>query len=368
MKRYFFLILAVLLSTVVLLTACQPNGSEEQAPTISSYEGYSNIPDLGSIAGAEAFPYGLTGEVLLRPAAPSGYGSIPRRMAARSVPVKIVQKCAGLLQSRPVRFEIPSGMAPYGLALSENGMPLGRFGFGRSTGASDRPVSGEVSAKPAGADNAVLAEVRVPELGLDITAEVSPLSDPGQETRQAEAESGSAPSGDAPGSASSASGAAPDGQKQAAGADGQGKEQNKTQGEAGEDPEMVSRSRMEREIEKARDFAVTSFAKSLLAPLDAMEASLAHMGDDPALAAYRDGTIQIYRLFLKAFSDNGLVQIDPEKGSVFDPNTEEAIASVGGGDGSEIIIETKAKGYSLNGRCIRYAKVIVGSGGTEGGS
>ena len=54
MKRYFFLILAVLLSTVVLLTACQPNGSEEQAPTISSYEGYSNIPDLGSIAGAES--------------------------------------------------------------------------------------------------------------------------------------------------------------------------------------------------------------------------------------------------------------------------------------------------------------------------
>lgn len=48
---------------------------------------------------------------------------------------------------------------------------------------------------------------------------------------------------------------------------------------------------------------------------------------------------------------------------MFDPNTEEAIASVGGGDGSEIIIETKAKGYSLNGRCIRYAKVIVGSGG-----
>ena len=59
---------------------------------------------------------------------------------------------------------------------------------------------------------------------------------------------------------------------------------------------------MEREIEKARDFAVTGFAKSLLAPLDAMEAALSHMGDDPALAAYRDGTIQIYRLFLKAFS------------------------------------------------------------------
>lgn len=54
MKRYFFLILAVLMTTVLLLTACQPNGSKEEAPTIASYEGYSNIPDLGSIAGAKS--------------------------------------------------------------------------------------------------------------------------------------------------------------------------------------------------------------------------------------------------------------------------------------------------------------------------
>ena len=54
MKRYFFLILAVLMATVLLLTACQPNGSEEEAPTIASYEGYSNIPDLGSIAGTKS--------------------------------------------------------------------------------------------------------------------------------------------------------------------------------------------------------------------------------------------------------------------------------------------------------------------------
>ena len=35
MKRYFFLILAVLMTTVLLLTACQPNGSKEEAPTIA---------------------------------------------------------------------------------------------------------------------------------------------------------------------------------------------------------------------------------------------------------------------------------------------------------------------------------------------
>ena len=54
MKRYFFVILAVLMTAAVLLTACQPQGSEEQAPTIASYEGYSNIPDLGDIAGAKS--------------------------------------------------------------------------------------------------------------------------------------------------------------------------------------------------------------------------------------------------------------------------------------------------------------------------
>lgn len=52
MKRYFIFILAVLMSAALLLTACQP-ASEDEAPTIASYEGYSNIPDLGNIAGAK---------------------------------------------------------------------------------------------------------------------------------------------------------------------------------------------------------------------------------------------------------------------------------------------------------------------------
>lgn len=54
MKRFFILILAVLTMSALLLTACQPQASEDQAPTIESYEGYSNIPDLGSIAGAKS--------------------------------------------------------------------------------------------------------------------------------------------------------------------------------------------------------------------------------------------------------------------------------------------------------------------------
>ena len=48
MKRYFLLIMAVLMTTAMLLTACQPQ-SEDQAPTIASYE--SDKP-LASAAAA----------------------------------------------------------------------------------------------------------------------------------------------------------------------------------------------------------------------------------------------------------------------------------------------------------------------------
>ncbi len=54
MKRYFFLILAVLTMTAVLLTGCQKSETEDNTPTIESYDGYGNIPDLGQIAGAES--------------------------------------------------------------------------------------------------------------------------------------------------------------------------------------------------------------------------------------------------------------------------------------------------------------------------
>ena len=359
----------------VLCSCCPEVMARAQDAEYDSLGGAAILCLYGSSAAEEAFPYGLSGEILLRPSAPSGYGSLPRRISARSVPVDILPPGASLMNSRPARIEIPSGMTPYGLALTENGMPLGRFGFGRSEGVSDHPVFGEVSLKPsAGALNAVLANVRVPDLGLDITAEVSPSAEGSAEQKTEQPETAGSGAGDASGPASSAASASASAAGAAAAASASasasaraegGQERPESDGSGG-DPEMVPRSRMEREIEKARDFAVTGFAKSLLAPLDAMEAALSHMGDDPALAAYRDGTIQIYRLFLKAFSDNGLIQIDPEKGSPFDPNTEEAIASVGGGDGSEVIIETKAKGYSLNGRCIRYAKVIIGSSGAGG--
>lgn len=55
MKRSLPAFLALLLSFVLVLCACQPNsGEEETTPKIESYAGFSNIPDLGALAGAES--------------------------------------------------------------------------------------------------------------------------------------------------------------------------------------------------------------------------------------------------------------------------------------------------------------------------
>lgn len=48
-------LLALLLSMILVLAACQPATPEEDnTPEISSYAGYSNIPDLGALAGAKS--------------------------------------------------------------------------------------------------------------------------------------------------------------------------------------------------------------------------------------------------------------------------------------------------------------------------
>lgn len=48
-------LMALLLSMIFVLTACQPTTSEEDnTPELASYSGYGNIPDLGALAGAKS--------------------------------------------------------------------------------------------------------------------------------------------------------------------------------------------------------------------------------------------------------------------------------------------------------------------------
>ena len=63
---------------------------------------------------------------------------------------------------------------------------------------------------------------------------------------------------------------------------------------------------------------------------------------------------------VQAFERNSLKAVAPAVGEGFDPNVHQAISSVGGTDqAANTIVEVLQKGYTLSGRVIRPALVVV---------
>jgi molecular chaperone GrpE len=118
------------------------------------------------------------------------------------------------------------------------------------------------------------------------------------------------------------------------------------------------RKRSEREVDNARKFAVERFAQELVTVGDALEAgiSAAATNPGPALLEGAQATLrQLYRAFEKA----GIKIIDPA-GQPFDPEWHEAMVAQESRDlAPNTVMTVIQKGYSLNGRLLRPARVIV---------
>ena len=55
MKHKLLMLIALALAALLVLTGCQPRQNEEDnAASIASYKGYSNIPDYGDVSGAKS--------------------------------------------------------------------------------------------------------------------------------------------------------------------------------------------------------------------------------------------------------------------------------------------------------------------------
>ena len=118
------------------------------------------------------------------------------------------------------------------------------------------------------------------------------------------------------------------------------------------------RKRSEREIENARKFAIERFAQELVTVGDALEAGInaGSANPGPALVEGAQATLrQLHRAFDKA----GIKIIDPA-GQPFDPEWHEAMVAQESRDQpANTVLSVIQKGYSLNGRLLRPARVIV---------
>ena len=137
------------------------------------------------------------------------------------------------------------------------------------------------------------------------------------------------------------------------------------------------RRRAAREVENAHKFALEKFTSELLPVLDSLEkavetaraaagesaAAEAAGGESGAAAAIAEGVELSLKLFRDVLEKSGVTLIDPH-GTPFDPQVHEAMAMVENpAVEPNTVIDVMQKGYSLNGRLVRAAKVIVSKAG-----
>ena len=103
------------------------------------------------------------------------------------------------------------------------------------------------------------------------------------------------------------------------------------------------------------------FITAILPVVDDMERAIENGAktDDPAVL--REGMELIYQKFLKTLESQGVSRIETENAD-FDTDVHEAVAMVPGmGDDKKgKVIDCLQKGYKLNDKVIRHAKVAVG--------
>ena len=118
------------------------------------------------------------------------------------------------------------------------------------------------------------------------------------------------------------------------------------------------RKRSEREIENARKYAIERFAQELVTVGDALEAGINAGGANPG-PALLEGAQATLRQLHRAFDKAGIKIIDPA-GQPFDPEWHEAMVAQENRDHpANTVLSVIQKGYSLNGRLLRPARVIV---------
>jgi molecular chaperone GrpE len=125
------------------------------------------------------------------------------------------------------------------------------------------------------------------------------------------------------------------------------------------DAQNVKR-RAEQDVEKARKFALERFVGDLLPVLDNLERALeAASGDDEAVKTIAEGVELTRKSLLDAMKKYNVEPVDPA-GEPFDPQLHQAMSMVENPDVEpNTVIAVMQKGYTLNGRLIRPAMVMV---------
>ncbi|QID18169.1 nucleotide exchange factor GrpE [Nitrogeniibacter mangrovi] len=116
------------------------------------------------------------------------------------------------------------------------------------------------------------------------------------------------------------------------------------------------RRRAQEDVEKAHKYAGEKFAQAMLPVKDSLEAAL--NAENASFENLRDGVELTLKQLASAFEGAGVEMVDPV-GEKFDPNVHQAISAQPDDGEPNRVLTVLQKGYTLHGRVIRPALVIV---------
>ena len=131
-----------------------------------------------------------------------------------------------------------------------------------------------------------------------------------------------------------------------------------------------TRRRAEKEVNDARAYAISKFAKDLLGVADNLSRALEHAPRDAEDQLTRNLSIGLemtQKDLHTAFERNGLKRIEPAVGEKFDPHQHQAVMEHTSPDvppGG--VVQVLQTGYDLFGRIVRPAMVVVAAKDSTG--
>ena len=120
------------------------------------------------------------------------------------------------------------------------------------------------------------------------------------------------------------------------------------------------RKRTQGQLERAHKYALTEFVKALLPVLDSLELGITATDQAEDVTTLREGMELTLKKFSGELEKFGVIPVVPQLGDKFDPEKHEAV-TIQPHETAEsgTVLDTMQKGYELNGRLLRPAKVIV---------
>ena len=120
------------------------------------------------------------------------------------------------------------------------------------------------------------------------------------------------------------------------------------------------RRRSEKDVANAHKFALEKFCNALLPVVDNLErAQQVDDASNEALKSLLEGVELTYKSFIEVLSKFSLELVDPA-GEPFDPQLHQAITTIENPDVEpNTVLDVMQKGYTLSGRLIRPAMVVV---------